>query len=183
AGIRVVRDDGGPVALRQAFVRALSAVFEVWLILGGIAFVTMLFNDRGKRVGDFLAGTYVMRVRGVQLQVLSLSMPPELAAWARIADIGTLGDGLALRARQFLLRAHSLSLYSRQHLGVSLAAEVAQRTAPPPPPGTHPERYLAAVICERRNRELALAPRRIGRAEALTSAVRHLPYQIPDPAN
>ncbi|MDR3107068.1 MAG: RDD family protein [Bifidobacteriaceae bacterium] len=182
-GIRVVQDDGAPLRARQAFIRTLAAVFEVWLSFGSVAFLTMLFNDRGKRVGDFLAGAYVMRVRGARLQVFSLPMPPELAAWAQIADLGTLGDSLALRVRQFLLRANSLSPHARERLALDLAAEVASRTAPPPPAGTHPERYLTAVICERRNRELAAAPLRAARAAALTGAVRRLPYQVPDPPN
>jgi uncharacterized RDD family membrane protein YckC len=183
AGIRAVQDDGSPVRARQALTRALTAVFEIWATLGAVALLTMMFNDRGKRVGDFLAGTYVMRTRGVRLEVLSVPMPPELAPWARIADIGAVGDGLALRARQFLLRAHTLSPSSRQQLAIALAAEIGQRTAPAPPPGAHPERYLAAVVCERRDRELASAPGRAARAQALTGAVRRLPYQIPDPAD
>ncbi|MDR2453480.1 MAG: RDD family protein [Bifidobacteriaceae bacterium] len=183
AGLRVVRDDGGPVKLRQALTRALLAVFEVWALMGIPAFAAMLFNDRGKRVGDFLAGTYVMRARGARIQVFSLPMPPELASWARLADIGRLGDGVALRARQFLLRAGSLTPQSRAQLGAALAAEVARGVAPPPPAGAHPERFLAAVVCERRDREMAAAPARAARSQALTGAVRRLPYQIPDPAS
>ncbi|MDR1633757.1 MAG: RDD family protein [Bifidobacteriaceae bacterium] len=183
AGIRVVCDDGTPVRLRQSAIRALVGVFEIWFTLGFLAFATMFFNNRGKRIGDFLAGTYAMRSRGPRLQVFSLPMPPELVAWAKVADIGALSDGLALRVRQFLLRAGSLSAQARHQLGLSLAAEVGRQTAPPPPAGTHPERYLAAVICERRDRQLASAPVRATRAQALAGAVRRLPYQIPDPSN
>ncbi|MDR3360586.1 MAG: RDD family protein, partial [Bifidobacteriaceae bacterium] len=183
AGIRVVRDVGGPLAARQAITRALVAVFETWALLGSVAFVTMLFNSRGKRVGDLLAGTYVMRTRGVRLQVLALAMPRELASWAALADIGGVSDRLALRVRQFLLRADSLSPSTRRQLAHELAAEVGSKVAPPPPPGTHPERYLTAVLCARRDRELAAAPPRAARAQAMAAAVRRLPYQIPDPAN
>ncbi|MDR1119251.1 MAG: hypothetical protein LBL01_08170, partial [Bifidobacteriaceae bacterium] len=97
--------------------------------------------------------------------------------------IGPLGDGLALQARQFLLRAHSLSPHARAQLGTALAADVAARVAPPPPPGVHPERLLAAVVCERRNREWAAAPAKAARAAALAGSVRRLPFEIPDPAN
>jgi uncharacterized RDD family membrane protein YckC len=183
AGLRVVQDDGGPVRVRQAFTRALVGVFDIWLTAGVAAFLTMLFNDRGKRVGDFLAGTYVMRARGVRLQVFALPMPPELAAWARLADIGHLSDGLALRARQFLLRLDKLSPQARARLATALASEIGRSVAPAPPLGTNPERYLAAVVCERRDRELAAAPGRAARAATLAGASRRLPYQIPDPAN
>ena len=63
--MQVIRDDGGPIRLRHAAVRALVGFFELWLLLGGLAFVTSLLNDRGKRVGDYLAGTCVARMRGV----------------------------------------------------------------------------------------------------------------------
>ena len=64
-GLQVIRDDGGPIRLRHAAVRALVGFFELWLLLGGLAFVTSMLNDRGKRVGDYLAGTYVARMRSV----------------------------------------------------------------------------------------------------------------------
>ncbi|MDR2379671.1 MAG: RDD family protein [Bifidobacteriaceae bacterium] len=182
-GLRVVNDDGSPVVLRQTFIRAVVAVLEVWVTFGAVAGITMMVNGRGKRIGDLLAGTYAMRIRGVSLQVLALQMPPELAYWAALADTGGVSDSLALRARQFLLRAGSLSPPSRAQLGLALAAEVAAATAPPPPPRTHPERYLAAVVAARRDRELGIAPGRAARAQAVADAARRLPYSIPDPAN
>src|SRR5919112_957635 len=62
AGIRIVRDDGGPVRFRHALIRALAGVGEIWLTLGAVALITSMLNDRGKRVGDLLAGTYAVRV-------------------------------------------------------------------------------------------------------------------------
>ena len=59
AGLRVVRDDGGPVRLRHALVRALLAVFEIIVTFGSVALITSLANVRGKRLGDLLAGTFV----------------------------------------------------------------------------------------------------------------------------
>jgi uncharacterized RDD family membrane protein YckC len=86
-GLQVIRDDGGPVRVRHAAVRALVGCFELWLLFGGLAFVVSMLNDRGKRVGDFLAGTYVARMRGVRPTLLPLYQPPELAGWAALTDI------------------------------------------------------------------------------------------------
>jgi uncharacterized RDD family membrane protein YckC len=55
-GIRVVRDDGGPVRFRHALVRALVGVIELWLTFGGIAAIASLANAKGKRLGDIAAG-------------------------------------------------------------------------------------------------------------------------------
>lgn len=166
-GIRIVRDDGGPVRFRHALVRALTGVGELWLSGGSIALLASLAHPRGKRIGDILAGTYAVRVRGGERALAPLAMPPELAAWARTADIRRLPDGVALAARQFLGRTAALNAGSRTRLALELAAQVEQCVAPPPPLGTHPERFLAAVLAERRDREYALGLRRAEEARAV----------------
>ncbi|HSR24524.1 MAG TPA: RDD family protein, partial [Candidatus Eisenbacteria bacterium] len=62
-GLRVVREDGGPIRFRHAFVRGLLAVVEIWMTFGSIALITSLASSKGKRVGDYLAGTVVVRER------------------------------------------------------------------------------------------------------------------------
>jgi uncharacterized RDD family membrane protein YckC len=180
-GLQVVRDDGGPVRLRHALVRALVGFFELWMLFGGLAFVTSMLNDRGKRVGDFLAGTYVARMRGVRAVRLPLVQPPELAAWSWVADIRPLPDGLAMRARQFLARAGQFPPPVRHRLGLRLAAQLEQFVAPAPPPGTYPERYIAAVLFEHRRREQEVADRVRPRLAAQLSGIDTLPYAVPDP--
>ena len=92
-GLRVVRDDGGPVRFRQALTRGLLAVVEIYLTFGSIALISSLANPRGKRVGDILAGTYVIRERTAARSTAPVSMPPELAGWARGADLGRILTG------------------------------------------------------------------------------------------
>jgi uncharacterized RDD family membrane protein YckC len=152
-GLRVVRDDGGPVRFRQALTRGLLAVVEIYLTFGSIALIASLANPRGKRVGDMLAGTYVIRERTGARTVPPVSMPPELAGWAGGADLGRIPDRLAMAVRQFLGRAPALHPSSRQRLGIALTEQISRYVAPPPPAGTHPERFLAAVLAERRRRD------------------------------
>lgn len=180
-GLQVIRDDGGPIRLRHAAIRALVGVFELWLLAGGLAFVVSMLNDRGKRVGDFLAGTYVARMRGVKATTPPLFLPPELAGWVQATDIRPLPDGLALRARQFLARAPQFPPPVRHHLGLRLAAQVELFVAPAPPPGTYPEPYLAAVLFERRRREQAVHDRTAPRLAAQLAGIGDLPYGVPDP--
>jgi uncharacterized RDD family membrane protein YckC len=154
-GLRVVRDDGGPIRMRQALIRALVGFFEIWLTQGSVAIIASLSNRRGKRIGDHLAGTYVVRERTSAAAVTPpVPMPPRLAAWAASADLGRVPDRLALAVRQFLARATRLHPSSRESLGVSLAQQLSGYVAPMPPPGTHPEEFLAAVLAERRERDL-----------------------------
>jgi uncharacterized RDD family membrane protein YckC len=179
-GIRVVRDDGGPVRFRQAMIRALSGVGELWLMFGSIALIASLTNEKGKRLGDMLAGTYVVRERSLGLVDLRIAMPYELAGWARAADIGRLPDGLAMSLRQFLAQCDKLHPGSRARLGTSLATETAHWVAPPPPPGTHPERFMAAVLAERRDRELARLTREREAAHRRETVLHRLPHGLSD---
>lgn len=154
-GTRVVRDDGGAVRLRHCLVRVLLAVIEVWASSAVLAVCSCAVTRRGKRLGDLLAGTYEVRERDGSQAAPPLLMPPELAGWAAEADMGALPGRLTLAARTFLQRASSTRPEARTRLGRQLADAVAPHVAPAPPAGTHPERFLAAVLVERRDREMA----------------------------
>ncbi|WP_454084868.1 RDD family protein [Georgenia sp. Marseille-Q6866] len=177
-GIRIVRDDGGPIRMRHAFIRALTGFGELWLTAGSVAVMTALLNGRGKRLGDLLAGTYAVRTRGADRKAPPLLMPPELEDWARTADIRAMPDGVALAARRFLDRTGTLDPASREQLGRQLAARVEPLVAPPPPWGTHPERFLAAVLVARRDREYAVGLRKREALRATTAELRRLPFQL-----
>ncbi len=154
-GLRVVRDDGGPVRFRHALVRALFLVFvDLWVTSGTVGLISSLVSRQGKRVGDQFAGTVVVRERVATASraYAAVTMPAPLAGWAATADLAGLPDDLALAARQFVLRAPSLAAPARQALAQQLAGQVSGRIGPPPPPGTPPEAYLAAVIAERTRR-------------------------------
>ena len=154
-GLRTVRDDAGPIRLRHALIRALVGFVEVWLLVGAPALISSLASPTGKRLGDLVAGTFVVRERGAVKGGPMAQMPEALYGWAQHADIARLPDGMALSVRQFLGRAPSLHQHSRAELGLQLAQSVAPYVAPPPPAGTHPETFLAAVLAERRRRDVA----------------------------
>ncbi|MFD1716975.1 RDD family protein [Georgenia deserti] len=177
-GIRVVRNDGGPIRMRHALVRALVGIGDLWLTLGAMAVISAILTRRGKRVGDILAGTYAVRIRGDDRALPPLIMPPELAAWAAGADIRRLPDGVGLAARQFLSRTGSMDRRAREDMGRQLAARIEPLVSPPPPWGTHPERFLAAVLVARRDREYAVGLRAREREDAEAAQVTRLPHQI-----
>jgi uncharacterized RDD family membrane protein YckC len=180
-GMRIVRDDGGPITVRHALVRALVGVIELWATSGVIAIVASAVHPRGKRLGDMLAGTYSARVRGRRVAPVAIAMPPYLQGWAVAADIARLPDGLALAVRQFLGRARMLHPASRVELGTRLTEQVQAYVRPLPPAATHPDDFLAAVIAERRSRELAAEYRRQARAAADAALLARLPHGVPDP--
>lgn len=168
-GLRTVRDDAGPITMQHAFIRALIGFVEIYAFGGAPAFFSALVSSRGKRLGDYAAGTYVVRDR-VRLQLAPPApMPPHLAAWARGADMTSLPTGLALAVRQFLARASTIDPHSRASVGARLSAEVRHHVAPPPPAHTRPEDFLAAVIASRRERDQARLAREAALRRRLTS--------------
>jgi hypothetical protein len=154
-GLRTVRDDAGPISFQHAFVRALVGFVEIYPLSGVPAFFSALLSDRGKRLGDHAAGTYVIRDRFPLRLPPPAYMPPSLGGWAAAADIAPLPTSVALATRQFLGRSGDISPQARAALGEQLLAQVRPFVSPPPPPGTHPEEFLTAVLVERRNRDLA----------------------------
>ena len=68
-------------------------------------------------------------------------------------------------------------------LGSQLTSEVQRYVNPLPPAGTHPEAFLAAVLAERRDRELATRLRAGERDAAESSLLKRLPHGVPDPVD
>lgn len=151
-GLRVVRDDGGAIRFRHALTRGLMAVVEIYLCFGAIAVITSLLSPEGKRVGDYLAGTVVVRERAPTPTTTQWWLPPSLGPWAASLDLSGLQSATALSARQFLVRAASLNDDARATLGRSIADEMCRQVSPPPPPGVGPEVFLSAVLAERGRR-------------------------------
>ncbi|WP_395659550.1 RDD family protein [Nocardioides sp.] len=168
-GLRTVRDDAGPISFQHAFVRALIGVVEIYVFLGSPAFFAALLSPRSKRLGDYAAGTYVVRER-VRLQLAPpVPMPRQLAHWAAGADMSSLPTGLALAVRQYLGRLPQIDPVSRAEVGGRLADAVSAHVAPPPPPGTPPEAFLAAVVAARRDRDAARLAREADLRRRLTA--------------
>lgn len=153
-GLRTVRDDAGPISFQHAFVRALIAVVEIIAFQAVPALFSAVLSRRGKRIGDHAAGTYVVKVRVPLLLHQPIQMPPQLAHWARTADIAALPPDLALASRRLLTRSASISPRSFDALGQRLAEQTSNFVHPLPPPGTPPGAFLAAVLAARRDRDL-----------------------------
>lgn len=154
AGLRVVRDDGGPIRFRHALVRGALGVVEILLTFGVVACVASLVSARGRRLGDVFAGTLVVRERVPVARGGSVPLPPPwLAGRFQELDLSGVPDGLWLAIRQYLGRMNQLDPQVGWVMAGRLAGELAGRTGVPVPPGVPPAPYLAAVLQERQVRE------------------------------
>lgn len=177
-GARIVRDDGGAIGFRHAFIRALVGVLEIFMTVGGVAALTGLLNARSKRLGDLLAGTYSQYERAPKADPLPLFLAPHLAGWAATADVAKLPDRLSRRIAQFVRQAPQLTATARAGLSAELAAEASTYVSPLPP--VDAETFLVAVAVLRRQRDatgLAIEQERLQRLEPLLDG---LPHDFPD---
>ncbi|MGC0211291.1 RDD family protein [Streptomyces levis] len=153
-GLRVVRDDGGPIRFRHALVRGLIGVIEILMTFGIVACIASFVSARGRRLGDVFAGTLVVRERiPVTRTGFVPPPPPWLAGRFSQLDLSAVPDGLWLAVRQYLTRMQQLDPQVGWSMAERLASDLAERTGAPVPQGVPPAAYLAAVVQERQARE------------------------------
>ncbi|MBA5226263.1 MULTISPECIES: RDD family protein [Streptomyces] len=153
-GLRVVRDDGGPIRFRHALVRGAIGMVEILMTFGVVACIASLVSARGRRLGDVFAGTLVVRER-IPAGGTGFVPPPPPWLVGRFSglDLSAVPDGLWLAVRQYLTRMPQLDPVVGWGMAERLAADVAARTGAPVPPDLPPAAFLAAVVHERRMRE------------------------------
>ncbi|MGW6647877.1 RDD family protein [Streptomyces iakyrus] len=167
-GLRVVRDDGGPIRFRHALVRGLIGVIEILMTFGVVACIASFVSARGRRLGDVFAGTLVVRERiPVTRTGFVPPPPPWLAGRFSGLDLSAVPDGLWLAVRQYLTRMQQLDPQVGWSMAERLASDLAERTGAPVPQDVPPAAYLAAVVQERQARE---ARRAFGDAAAQATA-------------
>ncbi|MCF3174070.1 RDD family protein [Streptomyces sioyaensis] len=154
-GLRVVREDGGPIRFRHALVRGAMGAIEIVLTMGVVAAIASLVSARGRRLGDVFAGTLVIRERMPVAQAGTALPPPP--AWL-VAELGALDlsrvpDGWWLTVRQYLARMGQLDPQAGGAMAGRLAEDLRGFTGVPGPAGVYPAAYLAAVVGERQARE------------------------------
>jgi uncharacterized RDD family membrane protein YckC len=178
-GARIVRDDGGAIGFRHAFIRSLVGLLEVFGTSGGLAVLVALLNSKSKRLGDMLAGTYSQQERISGTPAPVFGVPFELSDWSRTADVARMPDPLARRVSQFLGQAGGMTPVSRDRHARELANEVSVYVSPIPL-GAHPELFLAAVSVVRRERELAALTGERRTLDVLQPALKGQPHGFPD---
>lgn len=153
-GLRVVRDDGGPIRFRHALMRGAMGVVEILMTFGVVACIASLVSERGRRIGDVFAGTLVVRERVASAPNAAVPPPPPWLV-GRFAglDLSAVPDGLWLEIRQYLTRMLQLDPAIGRQLAERLADELVARTGTPPPPGVPAAAYLAGVVAERQARD------------------------------
>ncbi|MFF3020608.1 RDD family protein [Streptomyces sp. NPDC057939] len=176
-GLRVVREDGGPIRFRHALVRGAMGVVELLMTMGVVACIASLVSERGRRLGDVFAGTLVIRERVPGTPVMPVPPPPPwLAGRFTALDLSAVPEGLWLAVRQYLTRMNQLDPQMGAALAARLADDVVARTGTPPPAGVPAAAFLMAVVHERQSRDAARA---FGAAAQAARAAQAAPPMVP----
>ena len=85
AQIRVIREDGRPIGLPQATLRALLRVFDD-ILVGLVGFLFIVQGRQEKRLGDWVAGTVVIQELRLRKDKDTIIIPDEPKA-NQVADV------------------------------------------------------------------------------------------------
>jgi len=171
-GLRVVRDDGGPIRFRHALVRGAMGMVEILGTFGVVGCVASLVSARGRRLGDVFAGTLVVRERVPAGRSFAVPPPPPwlVGRFAQL-DLSGVPDGLWLAIRQYLTRMNQLDATVRGSMAERLSTDLAAHTGAPAPQGVPAAAYLAAVVNERQARDVRRVTAGAGRAGRVPGAL------------
>ncbi|SBV03651.1 Uncharacterized membrane protein YckC, RDD family [Streptomyces sp. Ncost-T6T-1] len=179
-GLRVVRDDGGPIRFRHALVRGAMGLVEILLTFGAVASIASLVSARGRRIGDVFAGTLVIRER-VAATGRSVAVPPPppwlVGRFAQL-DLSGVPDELWSAIRQYLTRMQQLDPGVGRSIAERLAGELVARTGAAAPQGVPAAAFLAAVVHERQSRDarrVFAGPRAGGYVEVPVAPIAPVP--------
>lgn len=89
-GIRTVRDGGYPVAFIDSCIRNLTRIVEQLLGFYALSVVSMVLSSQNKRLGDYAAGTLVIRDRAFEVS--------DPKAWLRPGAASSDDRGLGIAA-------------------------------------------------------------------------------------
>ncbi|MBF2007701.1 MAG: RDD family protein [Chlorogloeopsis fritschii C42_A2020_084] len=146
AKIRVLKDNGRPIGLQQAALRALLRPIDDTLFLGAFF---IIFGRREKRIGDWVAGTIVIQTQPPSLATtFTISeqaklLCQELLETANISAM--LPDDFAI-IREYLLRRKGMSQKGRDAVALRLAKQVKTIiNLDKSPEGVSPDVFLEAI--------------------------------------
>lgn len=146
-GIRVVTVEGAPVSFRHAAIRSAVGLFEIFATFGFAAAVAIFTSSGGKRVGDYAAGTVVLRERSAQAPPKSFVFhaPEGAEDFAATLDVSMLTQAEYVTVRSFLTRAASLDKTARLALANNLGSRLLKRVRTTPPDWLTAEGFLLCI--------------------------------------
>jgi len=151
AGIRVIKDSGRPITAFEAAARNLVRIIDYLPGFYAVGIVTMLLNEKHRRVGDYVAGTLVVHETSDRESALFFNTPANSQFAIPQASKLTLQEAELIEV--FLSRRLDIPPAIRQQNGQRIAEMVAARLGITPDvrPADN-ENFLELLVKEFRNR-------------------------------
>lgn len=168
-GLRVISGEGGPVGWSESLMRAIAGLVEVYMTVGALAITTSFLSPRAQRLGDLMAGTFVVseQASDKRLQPVVFPTPAGHTEYVDLLDVARLSDAGYGMVREALLRLGDLDLASRRALTNEMGHRVVARIGIPVPTWMTAEEFLAAVCTAYQRRQGGLAAVGLGDYEAI----------------
>lgn len=147
--LRVVKDEGYPVSFWDSVLRNLLRVVDAMPPLSffpsyGLGSAVLLSNRQAKRVGDFVAGTLVIKERpyhGFE-HLSSIQTNPAYVQNIHITNLNRLTDLDVYLLREFFFRKNTWPPDVRQELANKLSDRLRTKLVVSSPTYTNPVRFL-----------------------------------------
>jgi uncharacterized RDD family membrane protein YckC len=147
-GIRVIKDSGRPISPAESVARNLLRLVDQLPTLYATGIVSILLSKQNKRLGDFVAGTIVVRENSLdRARPVWNESPP--AANITYGSERLTAEEFAL-VEAFLNRRNQLDPYVRYQMASQIAARIQPKLTIPASELPSPEKLLEAIAYERR---------------------------------
>jgi uncharacterized RDD family membrane protein YckC len=152
AQLRVIKDDGRPIGAYEALLRNAMRIVDYLPAAYGLGLVTMFLNKKGKRLGDYVAGTVVVHektlegVRPYAEPKIDESLPPIDVTIVTLDEIQLI--------ETFLTRRDDLEPAVRTDMSRQISERLAKKMNATIYGWPRTERFLEAVMeqCRQSNR-------------------------------
>jgi uncharacterized RDD family membrane protein YckC len=147
-GIRVIKDSGRPIAPAESVARNLMRIVDQLPTLYATGIVSILLSKQNKRLGDFVAGTIVVRENSLA-RARPIWQERPLVANVTYGSERLTAEEFAL-VEAFLNRRSELDPYVRYQMTSQIAARIQPKLTIPASELPSPEKLLEAIAYERR---------------------------------
>jgi uncharacterized RDD family membrane protein YckC len=130
AGLRVVRDGGYPIDPYASIIRNLVRIVDLLPPIYGIGLASVFFSSDYKRLGDYAAGTIVIKERPpnvVDAPVANFSSPMAAQFMPHIPRLDALTPAEYQVIHRFAARRHELDITTQTHLAMQIALPLMSR--------------------------------------------------------
>ncbi|MBU6996255.1 MAG: RDD family protein [Theionarchaea archaeon] len=134
-GLRVIKEDATPIDLVDSLTRNFVRYIDLWPGTCLVGFVVMMLNAKSKRLGDYAAGTIVVRTRAVGLDKLELGESSYDDTVSRSPYLNQITSEEYQLMRDFLFRYEKIPFSKAYEIATKITSGIAEKLHIEPPRG------------------------------------------------